>query len=151
VDAPLLSPALRQLLLAFAVVAAAALVAALVLLALLWRRLRRLRVEPGTGFWDTLRQVPLGLVVTLDLLDLALDVFAAPVVWFLLGRLNLRQLREVATVEALVPVTGVLPTMTICWLLARLGLRDEPARPRRGAGTLLEGEQVAPGKWRSRG
>lgn len=141
-----LPPGLRHLLLVFAVVAGIALVAAAVLLALLWRRLRRVRVAPGAGFWATLREVPLGLVVLLDLLDLALDVFSAPVIWFLLSRLNLRQLRDVASVEALIPFTGPLPTMTICWALARLGLQDPPRR----GGTLLEGEQVAPGRWRPR-
>jgi hypothetical protein len=144
-----LPPGLQRLLAALAVVALIALVTALVLLGVLWRRLRGLRVAPGTGFWETLRQVPFGLVVLLDLLDLALDVFSAPVVWYLLGRLNLRQLREVATIEALVPATGLLPTMTFCWLLARLGIQDPPRGPG-GQGTLLEGEQVAPGKWRPR-
>jgi len=145
-----LPPGLQRLLAALAVVALIALVTALVLLGVLWRRLRGLRVAPGTGFWGTLRQVPFGLVVLLDLLDLALDVFSAPVVWYLLGRLNLRQLREVSTIEALVPATGLLPTMTLCWLLARLGIQDPPPRGPGGQGTLLEGEQVAPGKWRPR-
>lgn len=146
-----LPPVLQRLLVILAVLALVALLAALVLLAVLWRRLRHLRLPPGLGFWETLRRVPLGLVVTLDLLDLALDVFAAPVVWFLLGRLNLRALREVATVEALVPATGLLPTMTVCWLLARLGLQDPPPGGGAGGAPLLEGEQVAPGRWRPRG
>jgi hypothetical protein len=84
----------------------------------------------GDGFFDTLRRVPLGLVVALDLLDLALDVFAAPIVWVLLDRTNLRPLRKVAAVEALIPFTNVLPTMTVCWFIARMpGARD-------GAGAL---------------
>jgi hypothetical protein len=140
-------PGLRQLLGVFAVVAVAALVAAAILLLVIWRRVRRIKVAPGTGFWGTLRQVPLGLVVLLDLLDLGLDVFSAPLIWWLLGRLQLRQLRQVASVEALIPFTGILPTMTLCWLLARFGMQDPP---RRGGGHLLEAEQVAPGKWRPR-
>ena len=75
-----LSPAWRELLLVFGTVAAISLVSAVILVALLWRRLRRLRTSGG-GFWQTLREVPLGLVVVLDLLDLALDVFSAPVIW----------------------------------------------------------------------
>jgi hypothetical protein len=140
---------LRELLLAFAVVSLVALVAAGVLVLLLWRRLRRLKLRPGAGFWETLRAVPLGLVVILDLLDLALDVLATPVVWWLLSRLNLRALREVAAVEALIPFTGPLPTMTLCWVLARV---SPPGLPPRGAGDgeLFEGERVAPGKWRVR-
>jgi len=118
-----LPPGLRDLLVVVAVVSALALVAALVLAALLWRRLRGLKTSGG-GFWQTLREVPFGLVVLLDLLDLALDVFSAPIIWFLLRRLGLTALREVATVEALIPFTAPLPTMTFCWLLARLGMGD---------------------------
>lgn len=139
---------LSHLLLVMAAVAAVALVAALLLGLLLWRRLRRIEVAPGTGFWGTLRQVPFGLAVLLDLLDLGLDVLATPIVWFLLDRLKLRQLRDVASVEALVPFTGPLPLMTLCWLLARLGIQDAP---RRGRGELIEAEQVEPGRWRPRG
>jgi hypothetical protein len=141
---------LRELLLVFAAVSVVAFVVALALLLLLWRRLRRLQVTPGAGFWQTLREVPLGLVVLLDLLDLSLDVLSTPIVWWLLGRLNLRALREVATVEAVVPFTGPLPTMTICWWIARFG--GPGARPPRrdGGGPVLEGERVEPGKWRVR-
>ena len=138
---------LRELLLAFAVVSVIAFAAAVVLLLLLWRRLRRLKVTPGAGFWQTLREVPLGLVVALDLLDLSLDVLSTPIVWWFLGRFDLRSLRDVASVEALIPFTGPVPTMTICWVLARL---SPPTPPRGGDGELLEGEQLEPGKWRVR-
>jgi hypothetical protein len=140
---------LRDLLLVMAWLSVLALVAAAVLLVLLWRRLRRVEIAPGSGFWDTLRQVPLALPVVLDLLDLALDVFSAPVIWVLLDRLHLRQLRDVAAVEAVVPFTGPIPLLTVCWFLARLGVGGASERP--GAtGGYLEGEQVAPGKWRPR-
>jgi len=131
----------------------AALVAAAILGTLLWRRLRRLVVSGG-GFWQTLREVPLGLVVFIDLLDLGLESFSAPIIWFLLRRLGLTALREVATVEALVPFTGPLPTMTICWLLARAKKDGQPLLGRGEAaakGNVLEAEQVAPGKWRAGG
>jgi len=141
-----LPPGLGDLLTVFAVVAVVALIASAVLAMVLWRQLRQLKVSGG-GFWQTLREVPLGLVVLLDLLDLALDVFSAPLIWFLLRRLGLTQLRQVATVEALIPFTAPLPTMTLCWLLARFGFGDRGQRP---AGTLIEGEQVAPGRWQAR-
>ena len=140
---------LRELLAFFAVVSAVALVAALVLGLLLWRRLRKLQVAPGAGFWETLRAVPVGLVVLLDLLDLSLDVLSTPIVWWLLGRLNLRALREVASVEALIPFTGPLPTMTICWVVARMS-PSLGGPPPGGGGRVLEGERVEPGKWRVR-
>jgi hypothetical protein len=141
---------LQQLLAVFAVVSLLALALAVVLGLMLWRSLRKLKVTPGAGFWQTLREVPLGLAVLLDLLDLALDVFSTPIVWWLLGRLNLRALRDVASVEALIPFTGPLPTMTVSWFLARLGVGPGAPPPRGGGGAVLEGEPVAPGKWRVR-
>ena len=140
---------LSRLLVLMAWLSLFAMAAALVLLALLWRRLRRVEVAPGTGFWDTLRLVPIGLPILLDLLDLSLDVFSTPIVWFLLDRLRLRQLRDVASVEALIPFTGPLPLLTICWVLARFGFGGRGAAAP-GAGRLLEGEQVGPGRWRPR-
>ena len=106
-----------------------ALIAAGVLLLLLWRRLRRVEVAPGTGFWDTLRLVPIGLPVLLDLLDLALDVFSTPIVWIILTRLRLQGLREIASFEALVPFTGPIPVLTIAWFAARwFDLGERPPR-----------------------
>ena len=144
-------PGLRDFLLLLAGVSLVSLLAAGVLALVTWRRLRRLRTSGG-GFWQTLREVPLGLVVLLDLLDLALDVFSAPIIWFLLRRLRLTALSEVATIEALIPITGPLPTMTICWVLARLGVGRGagPGGGSGGPGRLLEGEQVAPGHWQAR-
>lgn len=78
--------------------------------------------EPATGeetFFEALRRVPLGLVITVDVLDLLLDFFATPIVWVLLDRLGYKALRKVAAVEALIPFTQPIPTMTICWLIAR--------------------------------
>ncbi|MBC7834909.1 MAG: hypothetical protein H7Y88_07390 [Phycisphaerales bacterium] len=77
------------------------------------------------GFLQTLRRVPLPLVVALDVLDLTLDVLAAPIVWILLDRVGLSALRRVAAIEALIPFTGPIPTMTLCWAFARL---TDPAR-----------------------
>jgi hypothetical protein len=63
--------------------------------------------------------VPLYLVIAIDLLDLALDVLAAPVAWVLLNHLGLRSLRNISTVEAIIPLTGAIPTLTIAWFLVR--------------------------------
>ena len=142
-----LPPGLGHFLWLLAGISLAALLAALVLAVLLWRRLRKLKTSGG-GFWQTLREVPLGLVVLLDLLDLALDVFSAPVIWWLLRRLRLQALSEVATIEALIPFTAPLPTMTLCWVLARLGTGRDRGR---GAGTVIEGVRVAPGRWKAGG
>lgn len=71
---------------------------------------------PEAGFADTLRRVPLRLCIGLDMLDLGLDVLAAPLAWLLLDKAGLKSLRGVATVEAVVPFTQALPLMTLCWL-----------------------------------
>jgi hypothetical protein len=59
-------------------------VAASLLLALTYRRLKRLRIPPGADFLTTLRHVPLTLVLFLDLLDFGLDFFSAPIAWVIL-------------------------------------------------------------------
>lgn len=101
-------------------VLAVATIAGGLVLAITIRRLRKIQLPSNAGFLDTLRAVPLGLVVGLDLLDFGLDVFAAPVSWFILRRSGLEQLRNVAVVESLIPGTQLLPTLTLAWLIARL-------------------------------
>jgi hypothetical protein len=95
-------------------------VAASLLLALTYRRLKRLRIPPGADFLTTLRHVPLTLVLFLDLLDFGLDFFSAPIAWVILGKLGLQSLRGVTVVEEIIPGTQLLPTMTAAWFAARL-------------------------------
>jgi hypothetical protein len=117
-------------------------------LALVWRKLRRISVPPNADFFTTIRAVPLGLVVGLDLLDLGLDVFATPFVWIVLSRFKLQALRNVATVEALVPFTQAVPTLTIAWVAARaLNLGDNPRSPDR---TIIDVEEIEPGEYAPR-
>ncbi|HEX5760439.1 MAG TPA: hypothetical protein VF121_14720 [Thermoanaerobaculia bacterium] len=125
-----MQPDLKTVVAVMAGVAVLALCVAFVLLVYVYRRLQRLDVPEGAGFFATLRLVPLALVVALDLLDLALDVFATPIVWVVLRRFRLHALRDVATFEALIPFTGPIPTLTLAWFAARwLDLGDRPARP----------------------
>src|SRR5687768_9456595 len=88
------------------------LVLSAVVLALAFHRWRRVAVPADADFFTTIRAVPLALLVGLDLLDLGLDFLSTPVVWYLLSRLNLGALRNVASFEALLPFTGPIPTMT---------------------------------------
>ncbi len=127
-----------------AIVMVVALVLAVVGLMLIHRRLRRLRVPANASFTTTLRIVPLSLVVILDLLDLALDMFAAPIVWVLLSRYRLQALRNTAAVEALIPFTQVIPTLTVAWFAVRMLDLGEP-----GAG-VIEAEQRSPGHYEPR-
>ncbi|HEX4962180.1 MAG TPA: hypothetical protein VF173_15195 [Thermoanaerobaculia bacterium] len=127
------------------VVALAGVVLSALLLAVAFRRLRRLRLPPDPDFFTTVRAVPLSLVVGLDLLDLALDSFSSPIIWFLLRRLNLESLRRVATVEAILPFTGPIPTLTLAWIAARMFNLGQPYDP-----DLLETERVGPGQYEAR-
>jgi hypothetical protein len=49
-----------------------------------------------------------------------LDILAAPVVWVVLDRLGLRALRNVSAIEALIPFTQPIPTLTASWIWVRL-------------------------------
>lgn len=98
---------------------------ALVGLLFMVRQIRRLRVPHDADYFTTMRYVPLSLVVLLDLLDFSLDIFSAPIAWLVLDRMGLPNLRNKATLEALIPITGVIPTFTISWFTARfLNLGD---------------------------
>jgi hypothetical protein len=107
---------------------AVALLIALVGFALIGRQIRSLRVPRDAGFFATLRYVPLTLVILLDLLDFALDIFAAPLSWIILDRLGLTGLRNKAAIEALIPFTQPIPTFTLSWIAARtLKIGDQEA------------------------
>jgi hypothetical protein len=133
---------LRDVVMAVGVVLLVALVLAGIILARAWSQVRRLRLPPDADFFTTIRAVPLSLVVGLDLLDLGLDVFSTPIIWFLLNRLRLQKLRDVASFEALIPFTGPIPTLTLAWLAARTFGLGQPYDP-----TLIETERVAPGSY----
>ena len=118
------------------------------LLALVYRRLRRIQLPPDADFWTTIRAVPFGLALSLDLLDLGLDVLAAPLVWVILSRFRLQALRNVAAVEALIPFTQALPTFTAAWIVARvlgLGQRRSIARQ-----PIIDAERIAADRYVSR-
>ena len=134
-----------QLLQIVAVVMVVAAVLGVCGLLLLHRRLRRLRVPPGASFATTLRIVPLALVVVLDLLDLGFDMFAAPLVWIVLSRYRLQALRNTAAVEALIPFTQALPTLTVAWLAVHIfNLGDVPRAD------LIETEERVPRRYEPR-
>ncbi len=86
---------------------------------------RRIELPPGADFLTALKATPFIVVVILDLLDLSLDIFSAPITWFLLGRLGLGPLRGVAVVKDLIPFTNFIPAMTLAWLFARYVANDE--------------------------
>ncbi|MCA9946398.1 MAG: hypothetical protein KC449_23100, partial [Anaerolineales bacterium] len=80
-----------------------ALVLALLLLVLVWRKVKRLNISPDATFGETLLLTPFLVVLMIDLLDFALDFLAAPISWIILDRLGLKALRGVSVVETLIP------------------------------------------------
>jgi hypothetical protein len=127
-------------------VAVVALILAALVLAVAFRLLRRVRVPPNADFFTTVRAVPLALVVGLDLLDLGLDVFSAPIIWLILNRFGLQALRNVATIEALIPISAPIPTLTLAWLAARTFNLGQPHDP-----DLIETQGIGPDSYVPRG
>ncbi len=101
-------------------VSAAALLLSLLLIGWLLWRIKRINLPPGADMLDALRAAPLSVVIVLDLLDLALDIFSAPITWVLLTRLGLAPLRWVAVIKDLIPFSAWLPLMTLAWIGVRL-------------------------------
>lgn len=93
---------------------------AIILFVIMLTQVRKINIPPGAGFAETLLHTPLIVVLFLDVMDLALDILGAPLAWVILDRIGLKALRGVAAVEALIPFTQFVPTMTIAWLGARL-------------------------------
>ena len=125
-----------------ALLMALAVLAGALLLARVYSRLRRIRLPPDADFFTTVRAVPLSLVVGLDLLDLGLDVLSAPIIWWVLNRLRLQALRDVASFEALIPLTGPIPTLTLAWIAARLFGLGRVIDP-----NVIETERVGPDRY----
>ncbi len=90
------------------------------LLAYAYRTVRHLDVPADAGLADTLHVTPFLIVVGIDLLDLTLDVLAAPAAWIILDRLGLKALRNIATLEAVIPGTQIIPTLTLAWIGVRV-------------------------------
>jgi hypothetical protein len=103
---------------------------ALLLFVLVIRKLGRLNIPPDAGFAETLHYTPFLAVLFIDLLDWGLDIFAAPISWVILDRLGLKALRNVSALEALIPFTQPIPTLTAAWLWVRFfGPQSLPSLP----------------------
>jgi len=101
------------------------LLSTLLLVWVLWR-IKRINLPEGTDFLSALRSTPLAVVLLLDVLDMTLDIFGAPVAWAVLGKLGLHPLRTVTVVESFIPGTQFIPLMTASWLVARLARSSKP-------------------------
>ena len=97
-----------------------ALLMALLLWGIVSRMVKRLDIPPNATFGETLLLTPLLVVIFIDLLDFGLDILAAPVTWVLLDRWGLKALRGFSAIEAIIPFTQPIPTLTVAWLWARV-------------------------------
>ncbi len=110
---------LQTVLIAFGVCAGAAVIGVITLLITAWQQVTELEVPPDADFFETLQMIPITIPIALDLLDLAFDVFSAPISWVVLELLGLRSLQMITVLEGLIPFTQLIPTMTIAWFIAR--------------------------------
>lgn len=110
----------RSILYIFLILIAIGLILSLLLLVWVVKRVRRIQLPQNADALTALRATPFSIVILLDLLDLTLDFLSAPFSWVLLGHLGLQPLRSVTTLEAIIPGTQFLPTMTAAWIIARL-------------------------------
>lgn len=121
---------LREALLVLVICMAAALVGAVALLIAAARQIANIEIPEDADFFETLQHVPITVPLALDLLDMAFDIFAAPISWVILELLGLRALQLVTVFEGLIPGTQVIPTMTIAWVIARMMRRKRPTELR---------------------
>ena len=136
---------LQSILKIIGVIALISLVLSGLILTVAIRKLRKIRLPSNADFFTAVRAVPLSLVVGIDLLDLALESFSAPIIWFILNRAGLQALRNVAAVEALIPISGPIPTLTIAWFGARLFKLGKAYDP-----DIIETERIGPNAWAPR-
>lgn len=117
----------------FGVVAILGVIGAVFLLVNASNQIARLEVPEGADFFETLQYIPITVPIALDLLDFAFDIFAAPISWFVLELLGLQALQAVTVIEGILPGTGILPTMTIAWFIARMMRHRQPQSQARAA------------------
>ena len=123
-----LSTGIQYFLIIFIALSIIGLILAVILTIWVVWQVRRIKVPPGADFWTTLRFTPLSVVILLDILDLTFDFLAVPFVWVLLSYLNLQALRAVTVIEAMIPGTQLIPTMTLAWLFARFASPELQSR-----------------------
>jgi len=91
---------------------AMALVGAIALLVVAARQVAQIEVPEDADFFETLQLIPITVPLALDLLDMAFDVFSAPISWIILEMLGLRALQMITVFEGLIPGTQIIPTLT---------------------------------------
>ncbi len=113
---------LSSFLMILAIIILAGLIVSMGLVGWIVLKVRRINLPAGTEFFEALRATPLSVVLLLDVLDLSLDIFSAPLSWVILSKLGLEPLRPVSVIKDLIPIPGLeaVPMMTLSWGLARV-------------------------------
>ncbi len=93
---------------------------ALLLLGWVIWRVKQINLPVDADLVTALQATPFAVVLLLDLLDLSLDFFSAPISWGILTYLGLQPLRGITVIESAIPGTQSIPTMTIAWVAVRL-------------------------------
>ncbi len=121
---------IRESLLIIVICMGAALIGAIALLVLAARQITELDIPEDADFFTTLQSVPITVPLALDLLDLAFDIFAAPISWIILEFLGLQALQMITVFEGLVPGTQLIPTLTIAWFISKGMKNKKPTKTR---------------------
>lgn len=118
---------IQQAILVFGLFAAFALAGAVFLLVLAAQQIAGIEIPEDADFFETLQMLPITVPLALDLLDLAFDVFSAPISWLILELLGLKALQTITLFEGLIPGTQLIPTMTAAWVVARIMGKNDKA------------------------
>lgn len=90
------------------------------LLTIAQRQASKINIPDGADFVTTLQNTPFYVVLGIDLLDFALDFLATPITWVFLDQMGLKALRNVSAIEAVIPGTQLIPTLTLAWIAVNL-------------------------------
>jgi len=124
---------LRQIVLVLGLLAVFGAVLATILLVIAAQQIANLVVPPDADFFETLQHVPITVPLALDVLDLAFDIFSAPISWFVLELLGLKALQGITVLEGFIPGTQLIPTMTVAWGISRVMKKRQPQSEARQA------------------
>jgi hypothetical protein len=124
---------LQDIVLVLGICAAVGLGGAVTLFVMAFQQIKEIDIPPEADFFETLQLVPITIPLALDCLDLAFDFLGAPVAWILLEMLGLRALQMVTVFESIIPGTQLIPTLTVCWFVARGMKRKDQDTPFRSA------------------
>lgn len=111
---------IREVVVVAGVCMAAALAGAVALLVLAARQISEIDIPEDADFFETMQHLPITVPLALDLLDMAFDIFAAPIAWLVLELLGLQSLQLITVIEGAIPGTQLIPTLTMAWIIARM-------------------------------